>query len=104
MAEQTTEEPRYKNGRLTHAGMHKVLDEGGSVSFNGRIISRRDHLPSEAEVAAASGDQEAIKRAAERTQERAKQVAADQRRLELAKSGAGQAGEQASSPSGNAKK
>lgn len=48
---------RYKNGKLTLAGMQAVIEEGGSVSHGANTISSVGGLPSEAELA--EGDENA---------------------------------------------
>ena len=48
---------RFKDGKMTHYGMTKTLEEGGSVIFQGQHISKVDDLPDEAEIV--KGDAEA---------------------------------------------
>lgn len=44
---------------LTRGQMEQAIREGGSVLYGGQVITRIDHLPSEAELAKGDADKEA---------------------------------------------
>ena len=41
----------YESGRLTRAGMEKTIRDGGSVQWNGNIVTNVGDLPTEADLA-----------------------------------------------------
>lgn len=55
--------PHYnKQGQLTRAGMEAKIKSGGSVVYNGQIHSNVNTLPSEAALAAKTGDDSEVDR------------------------------------------
>lgn len=49
-------------GRITRRGMEKAIQSRGSVMHNGEIIASVDRLPSEAQLAAQTGDNSEVER------------------------------------------
>jgi hypothetical protein len=58
------EESIYENHRLTRRGMEQVIAENGSVLYKGRVLTRVEHLPSEAELSTGDPERAATVRAA----------------------------------------
>lgn len=48
-----------RDGKLTRAGMEHVIRSGGSVVHEGKVYSKMEHLPSEADLAKGDADAEA---------------------------------------------
>ncbi len=48
----------FVKGRIDRSSAEKIIKRGESVSFNGRVISHVDDLPTEAELAAGDEDRE----------------------------------------------
>lgn len=45
-------DPEYVEGKLTHAAMQRLVAAGQGVLYNGQTLTRPEHLPSEATLAA----------------------------------------------------
>jgi hypothetical protein len=52
---------QYQGGKLTRQGMESVIASGGSVMHGGKVITRIEHLPDEADLA--QGDEQATQQA-----------------------------------------
>ena len=48
---ETVDAHGYKAGRLTLAGMQRVINSGGTVLHNGAVLSKAEHLPTESQLA-----------------------------------------------------
>jgi hypothetical protein len=71
-----------KNNMLTRAGMEQVIREGGTVQHKGKLYSRIESLPSEADLAA--GDEDAERRALAGLEEQQRALDAQRDRLSRA--------------------
>jgi hypothetical protein len=52
----------YEDGKLTYEGMCAVIDDGGSVMYNGAVITDKANLPSQAQLAKGNATKEAAVR------------------------------------------
>lgn len=70
---------KYQDGRLTRESMVAIINSGGSVILNGRIINRLADLPTAVDLA---GDHDELKQAELSLEQQEEQIKIERKKLE----------------------
>lgn len=62
----------YRDGLLTRRGMEAALQQGGSILYDGRVITQQQNLPSVAELA--GNDEDAVLEAQKQIDEQQREL------------------------------